>query len=327
MRIQMRSIHAAVLLAMVAGMPLSGMADEAVQRIVSAKALRVAADPDSPPMLFADKNNKMEGFEWILANAIAKVIGVKEVKIVGGKYGELPGKLLAGQADVIIAGYTPDSSIGGVAWSDPYLEYGLCLSVRTGSPIKSIADLNGKKVGIFNDPAAEAAVKSLVSGYASLEKFDNGYFELLDKGKIDAFIYDYPFAQREIAKFAPRLKMVQFNLTKSTYNVGVAKEATGLLELVNAAIRGFKDSEEYKMAIRKYLGGSTAAPIDKDRASAARQTIHKVLSGESLSAIAKKELGAVNRWSEIWELNRQRIAEPNLIQAGWELLIPAKEKK
>ena len=30
------------------------------------------------------------------------------------------------------------------------------------------------------------------------------------------------------------------------------------------------------------------------------------------------------RWYEIWELNKGRIADPNLIEVGWELLLPSR---
>jgi ABC-type amino acid transport substrate-binding protein len=278
-------------------------------------------------MLFKSKSGAMDGFDWVISNAIAKHIGVKTVEIIPAKYSELPGRLVEGKSDVVVSGYTADPSIPGVDWSDSYLDYGLTLIVRKGSPIKSISDLGGKKIAVFKDPAAEAAVKGMVKGYASLETFEDGYFELLDGGKIDAFIYDYPYAQKELVPFKGRLQMVQFNLTKSTYNVAVPKNSPGLLALVNAAIRNFKESEGYKRAIRKYLGGSGPVPIEKAAAKAAGQGIYAVKPGDSLSGIATSQLGNYKRWPEIWDVNRQRIADPNLIQPGWELLMPGQAAK
>ena len=45
---------------------------------------------------------RYDGFDWAIANAIAKRIGVDNVVIVAGKYSELPGRLISGKADVII---------------------------------------------------------------------------------------------------------------------------------------------------------------------------------------------------------------------------------
>ena len=296
----------------------SAGADDSLQRVIDGGVLRVAAEPGTPPMLTRE-GSRYDGFDWAIANAVGKRIGVDGVVVVPGKYSELPGRLIAGKADVIISGYTADPSIAGVDWSDSYLDYGLCMIVRKGSPLRSIDDLGGKTVGIFNDPAAEAAVKKMVRGYGRLETFEDGYFELLDQGKIDAFIYDFPYAQEEIKPFSGRLEIVQFNLTKSTYNVGVRRGAASLLKMVNSSIRELRASDEYGQIIRKYLGGTGPAPIAK---VATGQSVYKVRPGDTLSLIAKNNLGSVGRWTEIWDLNKGRIADPNLISIGWELLLP-----
>jgi ABC-type amino acid transport substrate-binding protein len=293
-------------------------ADDSLQRVIDGGVLRVAAEPGTPPMLFKT-GAQYDGFDWAVAQSIARRIGVDSVVIVPGKYSELPGRLIAGKADVIISGYTADDSISGVDWSDSYYDYGLCLVVKRGSSIRSIDDLGGKVVGIFNDPAAEEEVKSIVRGYARLEKYEDGYFDLLDQGKIDAFIYDYPYAQEELKPYRGRLEMVQFNLTRSTYNVGVRKGATSLTKMINSAIRELRASDEYRTLVRRFLGGSAPAAVTK---VAAGQKVYKVRPGDTLSGIARDQLGNLRRWTEIWDANRGRIADPNLIDIGWELVLP-----
>ena len=293
-------------------------AEDSLQQVIDGGVLRVAAEPGTPPMLTRE-GNRYDGFDWAIANAIAKRIGVDNVVIVAGKYSELPGRLISGKADVIISGYTADPSIAGIDWSDSYLDYGLCLVVRKGSPIRSIDDLQGKVIGIFNDPAAEADVKRMVKGFRRLEKYEDGYFDLLAEGKLDAFLYDFPYAQEEIKPYGNKLEIVQFNLTESTYNVGVRRDATSLLKMVNSAIRSLKASDEYRQIVRRYLGGTGPAPVAK---VAAGQEVYKVKSGDTLSKIAQTNLGKSSRWNEIWELNKGRIADPNLIEIGWELLLP-----
>ena len=108
--------------------------DDSLQKVIDAGVLRVAAEPGTPPMLFKE-GNRYEGFDYAIAKAVAKRIGVDDVVIVAGKYSELPARLIAGKADVIISGYTADDSITGVAWSEAYLDYGLCLVVNKGRGI------------------------------------------------------------------------------------------------------------------------------------------------------------------------------------------------
>ena len=294
--------------------------DDSLQKVVDAGVLRVAAEPGTPPMLFKE-GNRYDGFDYAIAKAVAKRIGVDDVIIVAGKYSELPARLIAGKADVIISGYTADDSITGIDWSEAYLDYGLCLVVKKGRAIRSTDDLRGKVIGIFNDPAAEDEVKSMNLGQSRIEKYEDGYFDLLDQGKIDGFIYDFPYAQEEIKEFDGRLEIVEFNLSKSTYNVGVRRDAATLLKMVNAAVRGLKASDEYRQIVRKYLGGTGPAPVAK---VAAGQSVYKVRPGDTLSGIARDQMGNMRRWTEIWEANRNRIADPNLIDIGWELVLPAR---
>jgi nucleoid-associated protein YgaU len=47
-----------------------------------------------------------------------------------------------------------------------------------------------------------------------------------------------------------------------------------------------------------------------------------VQPGDSLSRIAKELLGDAARWPEIFELNKDQIKDPNLIQVGQELRLP-----
>jgi nucleoid-associated protein YgaU len=51
---------------------------------------------------------------------------------------------------------------------------------------------------------------------------------------------------------------------------------------------------------------------------------YTVQPGDSLSKIAKKIYGEADRWKEIWEANRAKIPNPDLIHPGLELQIPPK---
>jgi nucleoid-associated protein YgaU len=48
-----------------------------------------------------------------------------------------------------------------------------------------------------------------------------------------------------------------------------------------------------------------------------------VRSGDSLNKIVREILGDVNRWPEIFEANKDKIKDPDLIYPGQELRIPS----
>lgn len=51
-------------------------------------------------------------------------------------------------------------------------------------------------------------------------------------------------------------------------------------------------------------------------------TLVTVRAGDSLSRLALHHLGDGNRWPEIFQLNRDRIVDPDLIDIGWVLSVP-----
>lgn len=50
---------------------------------------------------------------------------------------------------------------------------------------------------------------------------------------------------------------------------------------------------------------------------------YTVQKGDCLTLITKRQLGNGNRWREIYDLNRDKISNPNMIQIGWVLTLPA----
>jgi len=69
-------------------------------------------------------------------------------------------------------------------------------------------------------------------------------------------------------------------------------------------------------------GGSSTAPTPQSHAPAPAEQTSVVVSGDSLSKIAKREYGDANKWPRIYEANRDKIKDPNLIHPGQELKIP-----
>ena len=64
-------------------------------------------------------------------------------------------------------------------------------------------------------------------------------------------------------------------------------------------------------------GSSTTRP-----ASGAARTV-TVKAGESLSKIASRELGDASKWKAIYEANKDKIKDPDLIHPGQVLDIPS----
>jgi len=283
-------------------------------------AVRVGYEEDAPPMYFQNSQAGDDGFEYQLARQISSELRLSAAGplYVQGAYQDLPDMLRRGQIDVIMAGYVPDPSLEGIEWSDSYLDFGLCLVVLRSSAITDISQLTGKTIAIYDDPAAERWVKQNIPG-ARVKAFsgDSGWFEALERREADALVYDYPFAAEEI-KNHPRTKIVQFNLNQSRYAVGVPAGNDDLLDAINGAITRIKAAAGYGDLVRRYLSYKSE---DVVKPVAGRKT-YTVRPGETLSTIARERLGAAERWEEIWQLNRERIANPHLIYPDYVLIMP-----
>ena len=69
-------------------------------------------------------------------------------------------------------------------------------------------------------------------------------------------------------------------------------------------------------------GSSSTAPAPAAPAASTRRT-YTVVSGDSLSKIAKREYGDAQKWPVIYEANRDKISNPDLIHPGQVLTIPS----
>lgn len=311
--------------------PKTEASGPALERIQHRGVLVVGMDlgegeAGTPPMYFKNAQGQPDGFDYEVAKWMAMAVGVPEVKLVHGRYSELPELLRASkEIDVVISGYAP-APMPGLSWSDSYLDYGLALIVPADSPVRALQQLSGQPVGVFADPAAKAEVLRLLPDAASVVEMDDGYLDALTAGKIAGFFYDYPYAAAEIKAWAathPRqanaFRFARYNLNEMYYAVAVRDSEPELLAVVNKGIDRFTSSDKYGEAIRRFLSGGAAVALAPSSTTGHTVTVR---AGDTLSLIAQRELNDKNRWKDIWNLNRDRLASPHLIEAGDVLRLP-----
>ncbi len=280
--------------------------------------IRVGMEAEAPPMNYLTADKKREGFDVEFANAIASKLGIGRVDVIEEKYDKLPNLLRNGNIDLMMGGYVPDPAIDKVDWSEGYLEFGLCLIVKQGSAIRELKHLAGKTIGIYDDPAAQSWVKENVKDAKAIKTFDKtGWFASLDRGEVDAIIYDYPFAVREIKSF-PKLRIVKLNLNTSKYAIGIPSQNDDLLSAVNNAVIDITKSEDFEKMVKKYLSTEAVQLEELPKGS----KTYAVKAGDTLSKIAQKQLGNKDDWKKIWDLNKNRLANPHLLSVGMQLLMP-----
>ena len=66
----------------------------------------------------------------------------------------------------------------------------------------------------------------------------------------------------------------------------------------------------------------TIDAVDTEQEDFSVETIHKVISNDSLFKIARKYYGDEAKWHKIYEVNKDNMSGPNALYIGQELLIP-----
>ncbi len=226
--------------------------------------------------------------------------------------------------DIAMDGLTfPDNTPAGVVYSLPYVDdFGYALIVAQGSPIHSANDLAGKTVGILaGDPDVKAFVTRQFPDTRFVEVNDadaNFIANSVDGRRVDAFIYDYPFAVSSIKGTDLHFAVTKLEGSDLAYKIGVRAEDQDLLVYLNAAIAKTKNSPAYLALLRKYFASTQVETV----AARTGERSYTVRPGDTLNLVASSQLGSGARYREIQR--RNNLANPNLILVGQVLVIPGR---
>ena len=149
---------AAVLLAAAITAPWSpaAMAGETLDRVMNSKTLTLSSDPEYPPQSFLNDRNEMDGFDVGVAREIAKRMGA-ELKIVTPAWEIITAGNWGGRWDISVGSMTPTTARAKVLdFPAVYYYTPAAFAVHKDSTATSIADLNGKKIGVCGGCTYEA---------------------------------------------------------------------------------------------------------------------------------------------------------------------------
>lgn len=140
-------------------------------------------------------------------------------------------------------------SVGAYAWSAENEE---------NHAIQSIADLNGKRLGILAGTMLDEAANGALD-YTHFTYFDDTDAEIaaLIAGEIDAIIDDEPVV-RLLASQNPRLKQLPESLQYDDYGFAVAPKNVALYDEVNPLVEDFLRDGTVEELIHKWVEGTDA---------------------------------------------------------------------
>lgn len=220
--------------------------------------LRVGIKVDVPKFGFKDPNTgETSGMEIDLAHRMAKEILGDESKVEFEPVtAKTRGPLLDnGEVDFVIATFTiTDERKKSYNFTEPYFKDGVALMVKKATNIQSLADLDGKKIGVAQsatskqallDAMKEKGVKAEILEFGTYPEIKTA----LDSGRIDCFSVDGAILAGYVDdstmilpdRYAPQL-----------YGIAAKKGNEGLTKIANDTIAAMQSSGELDKLIGKW---------------------------------------------------------------------------
>jgi len=228
---------------------------------VKKKGVLVAGVKDSlPPFGYVDeKSRTIVGYDIDFINAIAKKLGVRvELKPVTSA-SRMP-QLQEGHIDIIAATMTKNPERAKqIDFSHTYFFTGQKFITRKGA-VKSLKDLEGKKIGTAKGSTSEQNVKKAIPS-ATVLSFDDYPQALLalQQGKVFAVTTDEAILAGILAK-APnkaQFEIPNVQISDEPYGLGMRKGDTNFVTFVNKTILEMEKSGEAAKIFNKWFGPGT----------------------------------------------------------------------
>ena len=246
--------------------------------------IRVAIEPDFVGLSFRTAPGEaLQGLDVDYAQALARHLGVR-CEFVEAPWDTLTELLHTGPApanapaDIVLSALPPDGSYREVAWSETYTYLHWVLARRVGdNEVTSPADLDGKTLGIINDPGAYQVLESLGIRWPENESVPGGKVRLkaligysdqsrihdcLADGDVDAFGVDLPIYHWACtdpnSPWHGKIEICSGNIPDVPYYYSVAvldaPSSASLLAEINTFIADYLQTPEREAIERKWQG-------------------------------------------------------------------------
>ena len=249
-----RAVMAATLALSLLALAGCGAAQTASSSGSTEKVLKIGSDINYPPFEFMDTKNQPQGFDIDLINAVAKDMGYT-VKFETAAFDGLIPALSTGKYDAVISAMTiTDERAKSVLFSDKYFMATQYIAVKKSSPIKSEADLKGKRVAVQQATTGQTAVEKLGINPKKFDTTPDAMTDMINGGS-DAVVADSPVVLYFIQQNPnANVTAIQGNFEKEFYGIAFKQDNKELAGKVNASLKKLIDNGEYNKIYKKWFG-------------------------------------------------------------------------
>lgn len=230
-----------------------------MQQIKQRGKLVIGTASGFPPYEFIDTSKSQKtvaGIDIALAQKIADKLGVK-LEVQDMNFSAILSSIAANKVDIAVSGITPtEERKKAVDFSDVYLSDHNVLLVRKedAGKYKTLADFNGKKIGVQKSTQQEKLAKEYIKDgqVVSLDKVGDALMEM-QHGKVDAVpvqrvvARQYLIMNPEIAESG-----VIFEGEDVAPAIAVPKGNEDLLKVINEVIKESNDNGDFQKWVQEY---------------------------------------------------------------------------
>ena len=219
---------------------------------VQAGVLVMATNAEFPPYEYHE-GGSIVGIDAEIAAAIAEKMGC-ELQIEDIAFDAIIPEVTSGKADMGMAGMTvTEERMENVDFSTTYAIARQVVIVAEGSGITSLADLEGKTIGVQQGTTGDIYA-SEEFGDDHIERYAKGMeaVQALSQGKIDAVIIDNEPAKVFITE-NEGLIILDEAYADEEYAIAVKKGNTVLLDQINKALEELKADGTLDAIVAKYI--------------------------------------------------------------------------
>ncbi len=233
--------------------------DTSLQKVKAKGVFTLGLDDSFPPMGFRDANNEIVGFDIDVAKEVCSRLGVKLV-CQPIDWNAKEQELNTGNIDCIWNGFTITEDRKKVlTFSDPYVNNAQVVVVKGSSPVTTLADLAGKKIGIQAGSSAAEAVDESPEFKKSLKdviEFKDNLTALMDLevGGVDGVVLDLLVANDNINRSGKDFRILDETLVSEEYGIGFRKNDVQLRDAVQQQLEAMAADGSLATIATKWFG-------------------------------------------------------------------------
>jgi len=229
---------------------------QTIDEIKTRGKILVAFDSANPPYGTMDKDNKPGGYDYRIAETIAKSLGVQLEIVPVSSASRIP-TLVAKRADIIVSTLSITAERAQtVAFSIPYAALEFTVVAPKATAIKAPADLAGKRIAVVRTGVAEPLIVKTAPSSASIQRFedDGSINQALLSGQVDAIATGF-LVPSQLNKVRPGFDFEnKITLSRAHFGIGVRRDATELLQWLNTFIYTVKTNGQLNAISEETLG-------------------------------------------------------------------------